>query len=312
MPSFVSFDEAHMAMLTPLAKRRAVLHYPFFANTFSLAFHYTNALAKDGVEWHEVRKLVREHNWDQPAPALGDGDEHIFYATRAAMGAVRESGSLSEWHVEYLPISRYRSLWLFVEYSPFIGSKFPSSPRQAFSSKLVDMAQNLRVDRIELFTDIPGQAMAITKQLITWGWQSKQIDVIEEPLDALRFQVATDRVLRLYYYGAPSTARMRRKPFGYVGLLLPDELQWGGDSTITCICRARKQIPEAKTESEDLSFLAQYHKSIFQTAKQQPFDLLNVWWAYNRLAERKQHSATFVSSHDFASCLTDHHLDPEG
>ena len=68
---------------------------------------------------------------------------------------------------------------------------------------------------------------------------------------------------------------------------------------------------KAEDESQFRSSMEQYHARVFEAATSaRHTELVNVWWAYNRYAERKQHTAMFKTTEMFARCLRDHHAPP--
>ena len=130
--------------------------------------------------------------------------------------------------------------------------------------------------------------------------------ILRDPSDALLACKPGDKTVRLYFCGAPSTTRMLTEPFRFVPFDIP-EVEWVDETTITTVCVAVPRNGGAVLSAKELDNLKAYHDRVFKVAIESHADLINVWWAYNRYAERKQHSATFKSPEVFAKCLTDHH-----
>jgi len=314
-----NFDRKQIELLKPFVDRNVVLHFPFFANTFSLAFHYSTALQeKYNYDWDNVRESVIEHDWDEPIPTLVDKKENIFYATLAAIKTAKHDNKYVKWSFKYRPISRYRPLYIFSEYRPYLDSVLEENRNKLmFSNEIIDISDNCGVNRIEVFTDIPTQANVIKNNLCNWGFNKDNIFILKEPIDAIRYYQASKKILRLFYYGAPTTARMLMENYRYISFRLSEsEEECIDESMITCICQAKAHELTSCDTDNDFDILLDYHNSIFETAKNESrhesrhIDFINILWAYNRFAERKQHSATFADTQAFANCLNDHHKSP--
>jgi hypothetical protein len=312
LKDFDSFQQDSIGFLTD---KRVRLHFPFFANTFALAYHYANVVAKSGGKWEEARELVLEHDWEYPLPKLIDGEVNVFYATSASMKAFLRSDNAMSWHVEAVPFTKYKPLWIFTDFKSSLGETLGNRDNPAvFSAEIGAMIRNQRIKRLELITDIPGQTPALLNHLVKWGLE-REIVVLKQPVDALRWFEPSEKVMRLYFYGAPSTTRMLGEPFKYIGIKFPDNVTWDDDTNITCICMAsprsgdnlQAQETQPNLANSEIAKLRSYHDRVFVAAEQSHTDLLNIWWAYNRYAERKQHSSSFKNPEVFAKCLIEHH-----
>lgn len=62
-----SFDKKQIEILTPLYEQKVVLHYAFFANTFPIAFHYTQLLKQKGVT--KIDQFIKLHDWNNLLPS---------------------------------------------------------------------------------------------------------------------------------------------------------------------------------------------------------------------------------------------------
>ncbi|ESS72050.1 hypothetical protein MGMO_74c00020 [Methyloglobulus morosus KoM1] len=310
------FDNKQIDLLKEFAERKVVLHFPFFANTFSIAFHYMIALQQDGVNITDLDNYVYEHDWDEPIPVLKEGNANVFFATLDAINKKKKEIE-TKWDFDCRPISHYSQQYIFAEYRPHIASGFkPKQDKKKFSDELVKVANQCGVNRIEIFTDIPTQADVIQNELIDWGFigKKKEIKIIKKPIDAILYYEASSKVLRLFYYGAPTTSRMLRENFFYIPYKLTHpETEYQDPTMITCICYVYLKTDQT-TGKTKLNFnnLFNYHNNIFNAAEKESrhVDFLNILWAYNRYAERKQHSATFEDTKAFTRCLKEHHQSP--
>ena len=308
------FDSEQQDRLQFLTRMRAFLHFPFFANTFSLPYHYANALrrADDPKEWEAAKACLKEHNWEDPTPTLQIGHQNVFYATRAAFELLEKSEEGKPWDLVGVPFTKYQPLWVFTDFRAFLPHpKFKGGKPEELSKGLMERIRQQSILDIELLTDIPHQANKLRNHLDEWGFSHK-VYTIEEPVDALKSIKAKDRVLRLYFYGAPTTSRMMGDLVHYIPFTIPVGPHWEDKTTITQICLAIPKDWRTIEERDEQKLLfseimAQYHARVFQVASVDYTALLNVWWAYNRYAERKQHSSTFKTPKAFAECLIEHH-----
>jgi hypothetical protein len=309
------FDIEQQGHLGFLAKQGAHLHFPFFANTFSLAYHYASCLLDHvGREWPETRTLISEHNWEKPYPSLVSGKPNVFYATKKGFRDLEKENSNREggpeWQLVGVPFTRYRPRYLFTDYRASLLSRLQNNSRnQRFPENLVHLISNDKIHHLEIFTDIPGQCEAVISHMNSR--EIKEIELIEEPKDALRPIDPGHKVLRLYFYGAPTTTKMLNDSVRFIPFEIPDEVVWEEPTTITQICFAKPVgIPLEENEAIEFhSAMEKYHARIFDAASNDRHtELANVWWAYNRYAERKQHTAIFKTTEVFARCLKDHHL----
>ncbi len=310
----IDFDTEQQERLNFLTRMRAYLHFPFFANTFSLPYHYANALRReDGLgNWEDAKVWLMEHNWEEPIPHLKDHKLNVFYATRAAFDSFGVTDEGSKWDLVGVPFTKYKPLWVFTDFRAFLPHpKFNGGDVDELSRGLMERIRQQSIRHIELLTDIPNQSVKLQKHLEEWGF-THEVYTIKDPVDALQSIDPTDRVLRLYFYGAPTTSRMMRDLVHYIPFTIPIGPEWEDETTITQVCLAIPNDlgPNLQMEEQKRLFtatMAQYHARVFEAANADYTALLNVWWAYNRYAERKQHSSTFKNPKTFAECLIEHH-----
>ncbi|MCF8239764.1 MAG: hypothetical protein K9J16_00150 [Melioribacteraceae bacterium] len=62
-----SFDKKQIEILTPLYKNKVVLHFAFFANTFPIAYHYTQLLK--GEKDTKIKDYIKLHDWNNLLPS---------------------------------------------------------------------------------------------------------------------------------------------------------------------------------------------------------------------------------------------------
>ena len=329
------FDEERIKQLQRLKNARAVLHFPFFANTFSLACHYAR-LVDDAPD---AKTRILEHDWKKPMPELSIDALNVFYATQKAVLDDPDKD------IKYAVVSQYRPRLIFAEYRPFLYAEVIAERdgrildldkdddlgkdldpdqadwkrRQTFTEAFLAIAKDLNIERFELFTDVPDQAALIEKLIKEKSSPNIPTKVVAQPVEGLERYGPEERILRLHFFGAPASTRMMRDPFRYIPFLIEDGLFHNDKTMLTCVCVADKRKPPDKDVEvpEIIHDLEDYHRSIFSTAqaakdkqKQKALEFHEVWLAYNRLAESKQHSTVFKSPEEFAACLRTHHRDP--
>jgi hypothetical protein len=318
------FDDELIEQLQELKKAHAVLHFPFFANTFPLAFHYAKT-----TEEADFDAKILEQDWKRSMPVLEGEHLHVFYATKKAI----ESGGGP--NTRFLIVSQYRPRLIFADYRPFLHAEVKAQRKgeivdldrdddpskntardmerkesQMFPGALLPLAKDLGVVNFELFTDVPDQARLIREKT------DLPTEIIAEGIDGLKTPKLAKRTLRLHFFGAPASTRMIRDPFKYIPFIVEDGLLENDDTMLTCVCVSDQRGNEIGPEvPKILNGLAEYHKKIFkaaQQAKDSAMEFHEICLAYNRLAERKQDSTVFTNPAEFAACLRTHHKDPDG
>ena len=236
------FDNDQCFGLRFLKKQRACLHFPFFANTFSLAYHYAACLHSPPnlLTWRAAKGFLFEHNWEQPIPPLISGRTNVFYATKKAFEDLQKEDSTREkpiWQLVGVPFTRYRPRYSFADFRACLSEQtLPLKQNQQFPDNLARLILNERIHYLEILTDIPSQSVVIIKHMKQKD--IKDIVLLENPTDALRPIDPGHKVLRLYFYGAPTTTKMLGDPIRFIPYEIPDKVVWNEPTTITQICLA--------------------------------------------------------------------------
>jgi hypothetical protein len=308
------FDSEQRKRLRFLADQEAHLHFPFFANTFSLAYHYANCLLDyAGRRWPGAKEFISEHDWEDPYPKLLSGKLNIFYATSQGLADLERDNTINPaWSLVGYPFTRYRPRWVFVDSRASVLSHWNGrAGTLTFPQDLASIVRNLNNPHLELLTDIPGQSGVITERLREHDIALPE--VLADPKDALRRIDPSQGMLRLYFYGAPTTTKMLSDPARFIPFEIPDKVVgFSEPTTITQVCLAKPLNTMGAISDEErtkfCSEMAKYHERIFAAAApDRHTELVDVWWAYNRFAERKQHTATFKTTEILARCLREHH-----
>jgi hypothetical protein len=116
--------------------------------------------------------------------------------------------------------------------------------------------------------------------------------------------------LRLFLYGAPLTSYLRRKRQRYIPFKV--ETLEGAEAsfrTVMVITGATKKVRAIIRRA-----VARYHNHLYSAAgveQENQHNFRAVQYNYNRVARLLQHRSSFLSSFDYAECLSVHHKNPE-
>lgn len=317
--------------LKPLAQAGAVVHFAFFANTFPLGYHYFKVVRDQREQSKKMGlpdalkdlELVRIHDWSDPTPHFAPDLPNVFYATAETIESIekdpQEFGLVEP--PAKSPFTYYNPLFVFLKYSTSLaGVDAKARLEYRKSSAIIDSSQDTcpelsqvlprfirHYEVIEIFTDIPEQAKLLVALLEQRGVDREKTFTIFNWNGCLNFPLPQKKVLKMLFYGAPVASALRQDPLRFIcfGLALPPNLPPGDRKKLeTYVCVTAKDHSQAE---DFASKLKAYHQSLFELAENDPEGLVNVWWAYNRYAELRQHNSQFANAKAYASCLRDHH-----
>jgi|ERR1044072_225406 hypothetical protein len=312
------FDDEQKALLGPLREAGAVVHFPFFANTFPLGYHYYS-LAPAGVvlqNWaleaipNDVQMIFNTKNLTEP---------HVFYATQESMSdfqvRLKQEDSpylfQSVFYTEYIPRFFFFHTTRHVYLRDLI--EHLCKDRQLNISFINELRN--KFDLIEIFTDIPKQARLLRAQLNNLGISEKSISVIETWQNIFTFPNSAKKVLRIYFYAAPVSAALKKRETEFTYLYFPEQKDKSELNTHVCAITPKGLNGQTKRNIEQtrhgltkiIRSLSRYHHNLLQAASESSMKLRDIWWTYNRYALSKQHNSLFSSPQEYASCLWDHH-----
>jgi hypothetical protein len=101
-------DKQLIKTLVPLDDHQAVLHFPFFANTFPLAFHYA-CLLREKAASNLIDNRIELVAWDV-APRLKKKKTIIWYSGR-------ETPEIKKANVVYADVTIFQPRWVFSEFN---------------------------------------------------------------------------------------------------------------------------------------------------------------------------------------------------
>lgn len=293
-------DKRLVDTLRPIVEQGVTLRFPFFANTFPLAFHLMLACGSDRLNADSSKVTIKLSAWGTPISELmkEETGPAVFYATKAAAKSHHDSGQLTA-----VPVCLYQPRALFLQQSPHalaVSEKY-SGKLTGYNvlSELLDGRQH-----IDVFSDIVTQARAIIDKLcVNNQCTVHYADAINEVILGPPFSQS----LRLYLYGGPLTAYLRRKRGRFLPFTLPAPLIKEASADFeTCICVSPPNTDVALA-------LQRYHEELFRAAsKYSNDDFWNVCDAYNRVAHTHQHRSSFLSAAEYARCLHEHYSEPVG
>ena len=305
----MQFDDAQVKLLASLAHAGAVCHIPFFANTLPLGYHYLRSvqeMAGTGrLQWHD---------WKEPVPVNLDsiGQPHVFYAAEKSLKdllpkvAEKDLAHQSSFVTQYVPRRFFMEYTIGLDHACAQSQPAAAQPRdQGMNAALIEEL-NRHIDCLEILTDIPDQANLVELLMRDKGFdKSIEIRTIRDELQAIALDEPSVRVLRLYFYGGPITSALGRRPREFLAFELGsfDNREKELFKTYICVVSFR----EDKRVKDFCEQLERYHQELFRCAEEEPKQLRNVWWTYNRCADLLQHNSQFPTVEDFALCLIEHH-----
>ena len=301
-------DKELIEKLFPLQKHGATVYFPFFANTFPLAFHYSCLLADNEardqidqriklISWGDERRFVKRKIPRSPL---------VFYSTLKTIGkATNLTPVLVTDFLPCLVFSEFNLKVWAVSNPPEEGGESPKANLKDIVKVLV---QEKTFDNFEVFTEIPEQAKALFKEL--FGELNLKYDIVETTSAKWLFDEThlCQNTLRLFLYGAPLTNYLSHKRQRFIPFKV--RLDGARESFLTVIAvkgadKARKAIAKAMEE---------YHCRLYKAAQEETENdrqaFRTVQYHYNRVARLLQHRSSFLSSQEYAKCLAEHHQAP--
>ncbi|MDQ4123235.1 MAG: hypothetical protein M3209_17495 [Acidobacteriota bacterium] len=314
----MSFDEIQKELLKPLDEKGAVVYFPFFANTFPLGYHYYQFNHSKNLKFHDwatqpipdelVKMLKRTKDKSKK-----NNRQFVFYATEKTIKDFKNKFKPNESNIifscefisEYIP----RLFFFHTSRHTFLRVLVNENKNRNNFLQYLHGYLNSKCDVIEIYTDIPIQA-GILKTQFEQVLSGKQIKIIRDWTDYFDFPNSGKKVIRIYFYGAPVTSALSKRQEEFTPVSFPEVRDKSELNTYIC---AGKVVDSESSESELISLkntlqnLSDYHKNLFNSAKDKFTDLRNVWWTYNRYALSHQHNSLFKSPQDYAECLRLHH-----
>ncbi|TGV04831.1 HAD hydrolase-like protein [Flavivirga rizhaonensis] len=338
---FLSEEEIYK-ILEPLQKHQVKVYYPFYANTFPLAFHYSQLL-RDKNETGFINDKIIEYSWtdDFPSKAVTDSvaidslklsdyqlpeNINVFYSNKELnefkirLKNKRGSRSTGE-RIDCVDFSEYQQRFFFIDHSNIATSLVQKYEETVLkrNSDFEDLLRKYTVglddsvlieflaanDEIEyeIYTDIPDEAKAYFE-----AFPNFKVDNVVE--SSLRFLNPTkkNKSFRIYFYGAPATMFfLDRAKHGSRFVPIFNSKTTTGAKTYLYI-HYNKNHKRSKIKEIKVS-LSSYFKYLFCTAANDRtgYVLNNIREAYNRIAAIRRHPSYFYSPDSFAECISLHH-----
>jgi len=307
-------DDELIVTLAPLLIHKAVVCFPFFANTFPLVFHYFCLLRSANISanltdrriklisWGDERRLIKYKRSQTPL---------VVYSTEKDIG---NAEGITKVHVtKFLPKYIFSEFNLRLWNASHRTIEADETTQPDIRKVVAALHKENSFEYFEVFTEIPAQAKALAGELfesldLKEGTHYNVFDLTK----ATRFfdeSHLLKKTLRLFLYGAPLTRYFLRKKQRYI----PFEVTINGaeDSFETVVAvKGNPSVREAISNA-----ICIYHRTLYDAAKkekereQQSFRA--VQYHYNRVARLLQHRSSFPSSLEYAKCLADHHQPPK-
>jgi hypothetical protein len=309
-------DEKLIKLLAPLRKHKAVLHFPFFANTFPLAFHYSKSLKRARLA-EDVDKRVQLISWanEDALPKRGAPEPHIFFSSRIA--AERYATSATASTVVYEKITTFKPCWVFAEFNLRVFAERAKkierdgvNPGSTIDLKefVNDKKCRLKFDHVEIFTEIPEQADVLFENVFS-GVNMGRTVITSSAATLLDDTHLRKNSLRLFLYGAPLTAYLLRKKQHYI----PFNVGLNGVKDVFETVIVVEGV-NVEIVAEISTAVKKYHDVLYDSAARAlPFNddaFRAVQYHYNRAARQLQHRSSFLSAREYAQCLHEHHQAP--
>ena len=294
------FDRGQLSCLGSLASQDANLYIPFYANTFPLGYHYSRVLPRRGTSKGAGGRIIR-HIWSESIPETvlqKPTGISVLYGTNATVKTLKREIAARKKQDPNFKVKVEKTF--FTDYQPCYFFTRNDHSSQLFLEDDVQVRADF--DLVEVYTDVPAQAGIVRSYLHEKMEHPPRMRVIGDLLHAHLMVRSDNRILRLYFYGAPLTSSLLTKD-EYRKWELPNKL-WKPDQFRThCIIVSPCHIDTSGIRS----CLISYHNDLFKRAEEDCSQLRNVWWAYNRAADMILHPSRFQSERKYAACLTSHH-----
>lgn len=311
---YTAFDRQQIDLLLPIAREDAVLHFPFFANTFPLGYHYFCALREMGHTTN-VPDFLRLMDWARdggsgPADVAANREvskPQIFYTTGEFQHQAGQAGTV-------VPVAYYRPRLFFIRYDRSIAKLVVDGSGHLTPELLLHIGT--WYDAVEIVTDIPEQAEILQTTLTSkdqWGAAALTVDVrvMNDWRSAFDFFGRRDGVLSIHFYGAPSTSALAARRHDFVPVVFPERPGVSDKKLETYAAIVAAEGDERWNAW--IEPIRQYHERLFEMARQLgeasvAESFRDVWWAYNRYAAMLRHDSQFPTPQAFARCLTEFHI----
>jgi hypothetical protein len=314
-PAFRSeLDKELIRRLSPLRTHEAVVHFPFFANTFPLAFHYFCRLKDGGATEDQINRKIKLILWGDERHLIEDKEQQlplIVYSTTSAIENIRY---LDKVHVtNFLPKLVFSEFNLRAWNASGLAKKHHEPAQKQFKDVMAAFVNEDAFEFYEVFTEIPDQAKALFEQLFK-GLNlelGKDYDVIgTKDAKWLFDETHLERnTLRLFLYGAPLTSYFDRKRQRYIPFNVKLD---GAKKSFETVVAIKGNPAERKAIHKAID---DYHTLLYEAANEEREadrqSFRAVQFHYNRVARLLQHRSSFPSSQEYAKCLADHHQLPE-
>lgn len=303
-------DNALMEVLRPLASARVRLRVPFFANTFPIAFHYFQVI-QDLFSNEDVGRMIQFVDWKERVKFESQSEfgPVLFYATREDLDSPERYSGRQRTEC---PVTIYKPLRVFAQFS-LQAWEIHLTRRGETLKEIADSLFDGR--EVELFTDIPLQAMSVLERSLSEKNQKLVRVVKMQPADVFEHESMYADTVRLFLFGAPLTSYLSRKKKYYV----PFDLTKREEDELLRLDSFRTFM--VIDEGDDLVRLKDpisvavetavntYHQLLFDGARDQAerWQFRTTQEFYNRTSRLLQLRPSFESAEDYAACLVDHH-----
>ncbi|MBU2613787.1 hypothetical protein KJ925_05045, partial [Patescibacteria group bacterium] len=281
----MEFDDRQISILREVARNKCRVHFPIFANTFPIAYHYYRALNLENKNPVEYLSPIHRWGWE-PIWKLFDVGEfdrekaHIFYSDEKSLeGYKSKIESEGGRYFESVAVTNYIPRVFFICHTASLdGLKEIDFEQRNILSLRDNFFSNIQ--RCDIFTDVPSIAREMEKEIKKHVDDDIVINTIDGFHPAMDLNREQDRLRDIYVYGAPMSRYLLSKKNHYIGLpftpIVPENLL----RTHICLISDDGDVDRKKI----ITILRDYHQRMYDVASSDSQQLLDVTWAYNRFS----------------------------
>lgn len=302
--------------LQDIAEDEYHLEFVFFANTFPIAFHYSEALKRVHPEINPG-DYIRIGNWNQNS--IEENKKVIRYTNRT--GSDRSPITTFNPKLAFVPLTLSSSMI----YQLLVSERSETDRNNEGPVDLIEFVEAAKrqgYEKLWIYSELEdmgnyiedltqGSFLEVRKFQASGqelGNQAEETDRTLRPNVSLPFFEETGNtlnLLRIFIYGGSLSSYLSRKKAKYIALELPENPPEGTtDWMRTYIFSQNHQ-----------DALKEYHKKLYESAcnpipdrdKCPPF--FNVYRKYNDMSWLLQHRSSFKDANEYCECIREHHTE---
>lgn len=323
-------DDKAKKLLKSLFDNEVKIYFPYYANTFPLAYHYSLLFSDIPAA---IGNQIIEYDWNNSFPSqeydsrdskilnkvnvVVPSNISVFFSSKenGFYKSLLDERNFNNEAIECVEFSIYKQRLFFIDNSniaidllenpkPEIeDSFFKDNDFKLISSSIKKYIEDNNIDYC-IYSDIPLEAERYFEQFPNF---EKNKVVASSPSSLLNLN--KESIFKIYFYGAPASMffldREKHK-HRFIPVYINDNDK--GQETFAYIHYNSKEHKDSiDSIKEDLE---KYFKLLFETAfnDSKGYTLNNVRVAYNRIASIRRHPSYFYTPKAFADCIKYHNI----